>query len=83
MFGINIVLKSATKLPKNSNFRHFSVPTSLYNNVWRKSTILYITYVLSGCIVLEAIYGSVTNFIWESNNKGVSMHASITLNLFL
>jgi hypothetical protein len=44
----------------------------LQKNVWRKSTVMYITYVVVGAIAVECVYGSVTNYIWESNNQGVS-----------
>jgi hypothetical protein len=46
---------------------------ALYNNLWKKSNISYITYIVTGCVVLEAVYGKVTNFIWESYNYGVSL----------
>ena len=49
------------------------IPTALYKNVWRKSNIMYITYIVAGCVVIEVVYGSVTNGIWESRNKGVSL----------
>jgi len=52
--------------------RSLSVPRFLYNNVWRKSNAMYITYILAGCVVLEGVYGGVTNYLWESANKGVS-----------
>lgn len=38
--------------------------------MWKKSNILYLTYIVVGCVVLEVVYGSVTDSIWESNNKG-------------
>ena len=50
-----------------------SVPTILYNNLWRKSNILYITYIVVGCIGCEILYGSVTGWIWNSTNQGVFM----------
>ena len=49
-----------------------SVPAQLMTNVWRKSNILYITYVIAGCVVLEGIYGSFTNAVWDTYNSGVS-----------
>eukprot|EP01032_Pedospumella_encystans_P021405 gene21405-24281_t len=51
-----------------------SLPTTLYQNVWRKSNVLYITYVATGCLVLGSIYGSVVSFIWEANNRGKLYH---------
>ena len=46
------------------------LPQMLYNNVWKKSTISYITYIIVGCVAIEAIYGSVTQSIWDDANKG-------------
>ena len=54
-----------------------SLPTSLYQGVWRKSNILYITYVVVGCVAIEVVYGSVTTKIWENANAGVSIFASV------
>ena len=48
-----------------------SIGSALQRNVWQKSTTAYITYVLVGCVVAEAVYGTVTNGIWEFANKGV------------
>lgn len=48
-----------------------AVPTALYKNVWRKSNVLYLTYILAGCVVLEGMYGSITSFVWDSYNSGV------------
>ncbi|KAJ1390083.1 hypothetical protein B484DRAFT_409113 [Ochromonadaceae sp. CCMP2298] len=47
-----------------------SIPSTLYNNVWRKSNVLYITYIVAGCVVIEGIYGSFTSMIWDSYNSG-------------
>lgn len=49
-----------------------SFPTALQQNVWRKSNVLYIAYIATGCLVLGSIYGSAVSFIWEANNRGVS-----------
>ena len=47
----------------------------LQKNVWRKSTGLYITYIVAGCVVIESVYGGVTDTIWNVMNDGVrSMH---------
>ena len=59
------------------------IPTALYKNVWRKSNIMYITYIVAGCVVIEVVYGSVTNGIWESRNKGVSLISFRFRNLFI
>jgi hypothetical protein len=47
------------------------VPQMLYNNVWKKSTVAYITYIIVGCVAIEAVFGSVTQSIWDSANQGV------------
>lgn len=49
-----------------------TVARFLYNNVWRKSNAMYITYILAGCVALEFVYGGVTDYLWNSANKGVS-----------
>ena len=56
---------------KRNLSRGSSVPTTLYNNVWRKSNTLYLTYIIVGCIALEGIYGTFTNAIWDTANSGV------------
>lgn len=48
-----------------------SVPSQLMTTVWRKSNILYITYIIAGCVLLEGIYGSFTNAVWDTYNSGV------------
>ena len=57
------------------------LPTQLYQGIWRKSNILYITYVVVGCVAIEVIYGSVTTRIWESANQGVSEVICVTAML--
>ena len=47
------------------------VPQMLYNNVWKKSTVSYITYIVVGCVAIEVVYGAATVSIWEGANKGV------------
>ena len=42
--------------------------------MWKKSNILYLTDIVVGCVVLEVVYGSVTDSIWESSNKGKLYH---------
>ena len=49
-----------------------AVPQALYQGVWRKSNIAYITYIVVGCVAIEIVYGSVTQSIWDSANQGVS-----------
>eukprot|EP01041_Mallomonas_annulata_P001889 gene1889-3664_t len=51
-----------------------SLPTTMYNNVWRKSNIFYITTIVIGCVVVEGVYGSLTNAVWNSYNSGKLYH---------
>jgi hypothetical protein len=48
-----------------------AVPQALYKNVWRKSNIMYITYIVAGCVAIEAVYGGITNAVWDGYNRGV------------
>lgn len=34
------------------------------------SNVTYVSYIVGGVIVLEAVYGTVTDGIWSSMNKG-------------
>lgn len=43
---------------------------ALYQNVWKKSTISYITYIVVGCVAIEAVFGNVSQSIWDNANKG-------------
>ena len=72
MFGRRLARESS-RLRLGQRARLSSLPTLLYNNVWRKSNIFYVTYIFAGCVILELIYGSLTNFVWESANRGVSL----------
>jgi hypothetical protein len=49
------------------------LPGMLQKQVWKKSTGLYITYIVAGCVVIEAVYGGVTEAIWNASNSGVSL----------
>lgn len=66
------VATSFTKSRGLSSQPFGGLPTQLYQGVWRKSNIMYITYVVVGCVAIEVIYGGVTTRIWESANQGVS-----------
>ena len=55
-----------------------AIPEQLYKNVWRKSNIMYITYIVAGCVVIEAVYGTLTNTLWESKNSGVSQECPLS-----
>jgi hypothetical protein len=65
MNGLNRDMKKRAMASKSS------VATTLYQNVWQKSTIMYITYIVVGCVAIEVVYGGVSNKIWEMSNEGV------------
>jgi hypothetical protein len=49
------------------------LPGALDKYVWRKSTISYITYIVVGCVAIEAVFGNVSQSIWDNANSGVSV----------
>ena len=61
----------STKSPSQLNFT--KIPIAFYENIWKKSNILYITYIVVGCVLIEVVYGSVTTAIWDSYNQGVGI----------
>lgn len=62
--------KAVNKVRHNSSYNE--IPRMLMQNVWRKSTGLYVTYLVAGCVVVETIYGGFTNTLWNVTNRGVS-----------
>ncbi|KAG6599685.1 ubiquinol cytochrome c reductase subunit qcr9 [Phytophthora cinnamomi] len=42
--------------------------------LFMKSTPVYVTTVLIAALVVEGVYGSATNYIWEANNRGRLYH---------
>ena len=68
------------KLPLQTRQSSSTLPNTLYQNVWRKSNVFYILYVVAGCIILEGVYGSVTTSIWDAVNKGVRNKIPFLLN---
>ena len=70
MFG-----KVATSFaPKMMNSRRglSSFAGALSKNVWRKSNVTYIAYVVVACVGVEIVYGGVTDWAWDKYNSGVS-----------
>ena len=59
------------------------IPNLIQKTIWGKSNMMYITYVLVGALAVELIYGTATNYIWETVNKGVSTIYSVNLVIFL
>jgi hypothetical protein len=50
---------------------------SLYNNVWRKSNIMYLSTIAAGTVVFGFIYSEACDYIWEAANDGVSIFSLI------
>lgn len=46
---------------------------TLYKTAFR-SNASYVTYVVVGAIAFEAVYGTVTDIIWEQANRGRLYH---------
>ena len=74
MFGARVTKQAFAKI---STRNVSTMPSFLYKNVWRKSNVMYIAYIATGCVVLGSIYGSLMNTVWESANRGVRLYMSI------
>ena len=61
----------SSKFSSNSEMNFAKIPIAFYQNVWKKSNIMYITYIVIGCVLIEVVYGSVTTAVWDSYNQGV------------
>ena len=53
-----------------------ATPASLFYNIIAKRNVSYVAYIIAGSIVLEVVYGSITDAFWSSMNKGVSAGGS-------
>mmetsp|Transcript_30578 Transcript_30578/g.33400 ORF Transcript_30578/g.33400 Transcript_30578/m.33400 type:complete len:89 (-) Transcript_30578:84-350(-) len=73
MFSSRILRATAPKIAQQARPLH-GIAKTLQENVWKKSTVSYITYIVAGCVVLEVVYGKVTNYVWESYNYGKLYH---------
>lgn len=56
-----------------------TVPGFLYNNVWMKSTPLYIGYIFAGAVVVEFFFGFATDAVFGMVNRGVRYRICIIL----
>lgn len=65
------VRSSAKYFQSKPTIRSLSIPSNLYQNVWKKSNVLYLTYIVTGCVVIEGVYGTFVNLIWDYYNAGV------------
>jgi Ubiquinol-cytochrome C reductase, UQCRX/QCR9 like len=34
-----------------------------------RNNITYVTYIVVGCVVMEAVYGNTIDYIWDTYNK--------------
>ena len=57
---------------RNFSTKANEIHSTLYHKVWRKSNVMYIAYIATGCVVLGSMYAGLVNSIWESVNRGVS-----------
>lgn len=75
---------SRTVLPRiYSSVRKSSfLPHELQTNVWKKSNIAYISYVVIAAVAIEIVYGATTNYLWESYNQGVSHLCYLIISFF-
>eukprot|EP00936_MAST-01D_sp_MAST-1D-sp1_P000593 g593.t1 len=39
-----------------------------------KSNVRYVTFIVAGAVALEVVYGSATDMLWESMNRGKLFH---------
>ena len=69
-FRMAAAKRFSSNSPSQINFT--KIPIAFYENIWKKSNILYITYIVVGCVLIEVVYGSVTTAIWDNYNQGVS-----------
>ena len=67
------VIRTFPKVALQQQRKSSNIGTFLQNTVWKKSTVMYITYIIAGCVALEVVYGKLTNYIWDSYNYGVSI----------
>jgi hypothetical protein len=47
-------------------------PFEAIYQTFMKNNVTYIGTILIGAVVVESVYGSATNYLWESVNRGVS-----------
>lgn len=75
MLGRSVFTRASTQAVNQvrSNSSYNGIPKMLMQNVWRKSTGLYVTYIVAGCVVVETIYGGLTRTVWNLTNRGVSI----------
>lgn len=61
----------SSKFSSKSDLNFTRIPIAFYENVWKKSNILYITYIVVGCVLIEVVYGTATTAVWDGFNQGV------------
>ncbi|KAG5176799.1 ubiquinol-cytochrome C reductase [Tribonema minus] len=75
--GVGMLRRGAAGMPRSSVLmahqhqqpRQMSTLKTMYKYVFR-SNATYVTYIVVGVVVLEAIYGKAIDTLWDSVNKG-------------
>lgn len=83
MLASNIVRAARRVQPAQARSMSNGIGGFLQRNVWKKSGIAYATYVVVGSIICELIYGNVTQGIWDSVNKGVSLPLLVYMSVLV
>jgi hypothetical protein len=75
MFARRLLNPAKRAVQHRSKSSATDVPGVLYNNVWLKSTPLYVGYVFAGAVIVEFFYGIATTAVFETINRGVSCNS--------
>jgi hypothetical protein len=67
---MNRATSAVTSLAAATGRRNMSLSSTVYRKVYKRNT-LYLSYILAGAILGEAVYHSTMDGIWTSWNKGV------------
>lgn len=62
--------RQASSSSKHSSVNGKGAFNALYG-AFMKNNMTYVTSIVVAAIAVEAVYGSATNYIWESANRGV------------
>lgn len=69
----NTMASTATRLQSRQVSMDIPKPPSALLGIWNtilKRNSTYVAYVVTGCVVLEVVYGGLTNGIWRAVNYG-------------
>ena len=65
-------------LQQQQQMRQNSTLKGLYKYVFR-SNITYITFIVAGCVALDAVYGKTFDYVWDTYNKGKQYKVRVSL----